>query len=113
MSNSIGLQAELDQAQMLVVGDIDDMFVPLSRGFLVDAWESRFVIFYSLVFLPRTRLRQDFRTLIESLLDSLPNMFAENTVMEAALGGALGAVLSALVRFVLLSNQNKTADAPV
>lgn len=35
------LKAGLDKPQMLVVGDIDDMFVPLSEGFLVDAWQSR------------------------------------------------------------------------
>jgi hypothetical protein len=31
----------LDRAQMLVVGDLDDMFMPLSEGFCVDAAESR------------------------------------------------------------------------
>lgn len=35
------LKAGLDKPQMLVVGDVDDMFVPLSEGFLVDAWESK------------------------------------------------------------------------
>jgi protein transport protein SEC24 len=35
------LKSGLEKPQMLVVGDIDDMFVPLSQGFLVDAWESR------------------------------------------------------------------------
>lgn len=43
------LKAGLEKAQMLVVGDIEDMFVPLSEGFLVDAWESRYVLWsYSL-----------------------------------------------------------------
>ena len=28
---------------MLVVGDLEDMFVPLSEGFLVDAWQSKCV----------------------------------------------------------------------
>lgn len=37
------LKAGLGKPQMLVVGDIEDMFVPLSEGFLVDAWESRYV----------------------------------------------------------------------
>lgn len=36
-------QAGLEQAQMLVVSDIDDMFVPLREGFLVDPIESRHV----------------------------------------------------------------------
>lgn len=39
------VKAGLDKPQMLVVGDIDDMFVPLSEGFLVDAWDSRLGIF--------------------------------------------------------------------
>jgi hypothetical protein len=34
-------KAELDNAQMLVVPDLSDMFVPLSEGFLVDPQESR------------------------------------------------------------------------
>lgn len=35
------LQSTLDQAQMLVVPDIDDMFLPVCDGFLVDPVESR------------------------------------------------------------------------
>jgi hypothetical protein len=37
-------------------------------------------------------------SLIEALLDSLPTLFAENQVIEAALGGPIGAALAALVR---------------
>ncbi|KAI3477907.1 hypothetical protein L1887_60214 [Cichorium endivia] len=62
------LSAELDQAQMLVVGDIDEPFVPISDGLLADAWESRH--------------------LIEGLLDNLPSMFADSMVGDAALGAA-------------------------
>lgn len=36
-------QAGLEQAQMLVVPDLADMFIPLSEGFLVDPVESRCV----------------------------------------------------------------------
>jgi protein transport protein SEC24 len=38
------------------------------------------------------------RTLIEGLLDSLPDLFATNTVVEAAMGGPLKASLIALKR---------------
>nr|CDI55375.1 related to Protein transport protein Sec24C [Melanopsichium pennsylvanicum 4] len=70
------LSAELDQAQMLVVGDIDEPFVPISDGLLADAWESRH--------------------LIEGLLDNLPAMFADNMVGDAALGAAVRGAQAAL-----------------
>ncbi|SOV08103.1 related to Protein transport protein Sec24C [Ustilago sp. UG-2017a] len=70
------LSAELDQAQMLVVGDIDEPFVPISDGLLADAWESRH--------------------LIEGLLDNLPTMFGESMVGDAALGAAVRGAQAAL-----------------
>ncbi|KAI9296564.1 hypothetical protein K502DRAFT_364026 [Neoconidiobolus thromboides FSU 785] len=59
----------LDQAQMLVVSDSNDPFVPLSDGFLVDPNESRHVI--------------------EPFLEALPTMYGNNRTAEAALGAAL------------------------
>lgn len=70
------LSAELDQAQMLVVGDIDEPFVPISDGLLADVWESRH--------------------LIEGLLDNLPSMFGDNMVGDAALGAAVRGAQAAL-----------------
>lgn len=70
------LKPTLDQAQMLVVTDLNDMFLPLSEGFLVDPWESQHVI--------------------EGLLDSLPTLAADNQVVEAALGGPMRAAVLAL-----------------
>ncbi|KAI7959660.1 hypothetical protein MJO28_003451 [Puccinia striiformis f. sp. tritici] len=73
------LKAGLDQAQMLVVPDLDDMFVPISEDALyVDPAESS--------------------TMIHNLLDSLPAMFAENNIMESALGGPVQAAFSSLKR---------------
>lgn len=76
-------QAGLEQAQMLVVPDLEDMFVPMSEGLLADPYESR--------------------SLIEGLLDALPNMFGETQIVEAALGGPVSAALLALVRLDCLS----------
>lgn len=70
------LLPELDHAQMLVVPDIDEPFVPLSEGLLADPWESRSVI--------------------ESLLDNLPSIFAENMSSEAALGAAVRGAQAAM-----------------
>ncbi|UZJ54787.1 hypothetical protein CBS101457_004107 [Exobasidium rhododendri] len=70
------LLPHLDHAQMLVVADIDEPFVPLSEGLLADPWESR--------------------TVIESLLENLPTIFAENLVAEAALGAAIRGAQAAL-----------------
>jgi len=70
------LSPGLDQAQMLVVSDLADMFVPMSDGFLADPIESR--------------------TVIEGLLDALPGLMAENATVEAALGGPMKAAVAAL-----------------
>ncbi|GAA5958456.1 hypothetical protein JCM21900_001476 [Sporobolomyces salmonicolor] len=70
------LKAGLEQAQMLVVPDIDDMFLPLREGFLVDPIESRSVI--------------------EGLLDTLPNLVAETSIVEAALAGPLRVAMLSL-----------------
>lgn len=37
-------QANLAQPQMMIVSDVNDVFVPLLDGFLVDAKESKMVI---------------------------------------------------------------------
>ncbi|KAI7857087.1 Sec23/Sec24 trunk domain-containing protein [Circinella umbellata] len=69
------LSATLDQAQMMIVPDINDMFLPLSSDSLfVDPMESR--------------------DLIENLLNTLPSMFAENRAQTAVFGSAIkGGVL--------------------
>ncbi|KAI9232353.1 MAG: Sec23/Sec24 trunk domain-containing protein [Podila humilis] len=70
------LSPSLDQAQMLVVPDVSDMFVPLSEGFLVN---------------PETS-----QTIVESMLDMLPHLFAENKTTEPVIGAAVQAVRMAL-----------------
>ncbi|KAF8928335.1 hypothetical protein EDD21DRAFT_383268 [Dissophora ornata] len=66
----------LEQAQMMVVPDVNDVFVPLSDGFLVN---------------PETS-----KTIVESLLDSLPQLFAENKITEPVIGAVVQAVCTAL-----------------
>ncbi|KAJ2800784.1 COPII coat Sec23p-Sfb3p heterodimer component [Coemansia guatemalensis] len=66
----------LDQAQMMVVPDIHDMFVPINDGFDADPIESRHVI--------------------EGLLDALPTMFAQNRTAEPVLGAVVQAAHEAL-----------------
>ncbi|KAJ1961557.1 COPII coat Sec23p-Sfb3p heterodimer component [Dipsacomyces acuminosporus] len=70
------LSPSLDQAQMMVVPDIHDIFMPLNEGFVVDPIESRHII--------------------EPLLDSLPSMFARNHTAEPVLGAVVKAVHEAL-----------------
>lgn len=70
------LAASLEHAQMIVMPDIDDPFVPISEGLFVDAAESRAVI--------------------TSLLRQLPNMFARVKSPEPALLPTLNAALEAL-----------------
>lgn len=64
-------QSSLTQPQMMVVSDLDDIFVPLPDDLLVNLSESRSVV--------------------EELVDSLPSMFKDNVNVESAFGPALKA----------------------
>lgn len=81
---------------MLVVPDLADMFLPLSEGFLVDPIESRCVA--RDVPFAGEPLTLSYRSVIESLLDSLPYLAAESQIVEAALGGPMRAAVLSLVR---------------
>uniref|UniRef100_A0A7N6BW24 SEC24 homolog C, COPII coat complex component n=1 Tax=Anabas testudineus TaxID=64144 RepID=A0A7N6BW24_ANATE len=70
------VKSSLAQPQMLVVSDLSDMFVPLLDGFLVNVNESRLVI--------------------ESLLDQIPEMFADTRETETVFGPVIQAGLEAL-----------------
>lgn len=70
------LNASLEQAQMIVMSDITDSFVPLEEGLFVDPEESRYVI--------------------EDLLDRIDSLFADNPLEEPVFGCALDVALKAL-----------------
>ncbi|XP_035262282.1 protein transport protein Sec24C isoform X1 [Anguilla anguilla] len=70
------VKGSLAQPQMLVVSDVADAFVPLLDGFLVGVAESRPVI--------------------ESLLDQIPEMFADTRETETLYGPVIQAGLEAL-----------------
>lgn len=70
------LSSRLEQAQMIVMPDIDEPFVPLSEGLFVDPYESKHVI--------------------TSLLTQIPSLFADIKYPEPALLPAVNAALSAL-----------------
>ncbi|KAE8148188.1 hypothetical protein BDV25DRAFT_158835 [Aspergillus avenaceus] len=70
------LSAQLDQAQMMVMTDLEEPFVPLSEGLFVDPYESK--------------------DIITSLLHQIPKMFSHMKKPEPALLPALNAALCAL-----------------
>ncbi|NWX62273.1 SC24C protein, partial [Promerops cafer] len=70
------LKSSLAQPQMMVVSDVADMFVPLLDGFLVNVNESR--------------------TVIASLLDQIPEMFADTRETETVFAPVIQAGLEAL-----------------
>ncbi|KAM8973505.1 protein transport protein Sec24A isoform 2-T2 [Pelodytes ibericus] len=65
------LQEGLSQPQMLVVSDIDDVFIPMPENLLVNLNESK--------------------ELIQDLLKNLPQMFTKSAETQSALGPALQA----------------------
>ncbi|GAV86840.1 Gelsolin domain-containing protein/zf-Sec23_Sec24 domain-containing protein/Sec23_trunk domain-containing protein/Sec23_helical domain-containing protein/Sec23_BS domain-containing protein [Cephalotus follicularis] len=65
------MKSSLTQPQMMVVSDLDDLFVPLPDDLLVNLSESKNVV--------------------ETFLDSLPSMFQDNVNVESAFGPALKA----------------------
>ncbi|TYJ11835.1 hypothetical protein E1A91_A11G304200v1 [Gossypium mustelinum] len=65
------MKSSLAQPQMMVVSDLDDIFVPLPDDLLVNLSESR--------------------TVVETFLDSLPSMFQDNVNVESAFGPAVKA----------------------
>jgi hypothetical protein len=78
------LQSTLAQPQMLVVSDLDDIFIPLPDDLLVNLSESRSVV--------------------EAFLDSLPTMFQDNVNLESAFGPALKAAFMVMVLFIYLTS---------
>ncbi|PFH60890.1 hypothetical protein XA68_10167 [Ophiocordyceps unilateralis] len=70
------LNPRLEQAQMMIMPDLEDPFVPLSEGLFVDPYESK--------------------ALITSLLARLPDMFSAVKNPEPALLAGLNSALAAL-----------------
>lgn len=70
------VKSSLAQPQMMVVSDIADMFVPLLDGFLVNVNESR--------------------TVFTSLLDQIPEMFADTRETETVFAPVIQAGMEAL-----------------
>ncbi|KAK4753049.1 hypothetical protein SAY87_021847 [Trapa incisa] len=65
------MKSSLIQPQMMVVSDLDDIFIPLPDDILVNLSESKAVV--------------------ETFMDSLPSMFEDNVNVESAFGSALKA----------------------
>jgi hypothetical protein len=84
----------------MVVSDLEDMFVPLHKGFLVDPVQSRSVqsVLPCLVAVQRTQRICFYRNQIEKVLELIPKMYADTPCTEVALGALVKGVLSGLVR---------------
>lgn len=92
------VKSSLAQPQMMVVSDLEDMFVPLVDGFLVKLSESEAVI--------------------DSLLAQIPTLFADCKETETVLGPVIQAGLDALKssdrcgRLYIFHTSLPTAEAP-
>ena len=69
---------------MMVVSDLDDIFIPLPDDLLVNLSESRPVV--------------------DAFLDSLPSMFQDNVNVESAFGPALKAAFMVMVSFFITTS---------
>ena len=90
---------------MMIVSDLEDIFVPLLEGFLCSPHDSRGVINrYS-------KTRQAFpindRFLIRSLLDQIPQSFASSQETETILAPVIQSGIQALK----VSDKNRNAAA--
>lgn len=104
------VKSSLAQPQMLVVSDLSDMFVPLLDGFLVNVSESRQVI-ERWADMKYTHTRYvcaetlmwfcDLLFLFSSLLDQIPEMFADTRETETVFGPVIQAGLEALKVYTL------------
>ncbi|GMP99662.1 hypothetical protein CsSME_00047051 [Camellia sinensis var. sinensis] len=72
------MKSSLTQPQMMVVSDLDDIFVPLPDDLLVNLSESKSVV--------------------DAFLESLPSMFQDNVNVESAFGPALKAAFMVMSR---------------
>ncbi|MGH0153727.1 UNVERIFIED_CONTAM: hypothetical protein FKN15_025549 [Acipenser sinensis] len=75
------LQDGLSQPQMLVVSDIDDVFIPTPDSLLVNLKESKEMLSF-----PHSSMQ-----LVKDLLNALPSMFTNTRETHSALGPALQA----------------------
>ena len=78
------VKGALTQPQQMTVGDVNDMFVPLVDGFMVNAEESEAVI--------------------DSLMEQIPQMFSETRETETILGPVIQAGKEAFKVRAFLSN---------
>ncbi len=79
---------------MLVVPDVDDVFLPATSGLLVNPAEHRYARCSSL---RRSHEYRVSRDAITNLLTALPSRHEQSFETEAALGSVLSAGLAALV----------------
>ncbi|NXC13034.1 SC24C protein, partial [Corythaeola cristata] len=89
------VKSSLAQPQMMVVSDVADMFVPLLDGFLVNVNESR--------------------TVIASLLEQIPEMFADTRETETVFAPVIQAGLEALKvsKCIIMANCFRSEDSKV
>lgn len=70
------IHPDCEQAQMLIVGDIADVFVPLQEGLLVNPWDSK--------------------DIVSELLQNIPSMFAHNQRNDSMYTSAVQGGMQAL-----------------